>query len=155
MSLATSNPLLQPWTTPYGLPPFEQIRAEHFEPAFDEALKRHRAEIDAIGANPEPATFDNTLAAMDRSGRLLDRVDGLFYNLASSETSPALQSVQLRMAPLLAAHHSAIYMHRALFGRIDALHERREQLGLTPEQKRVLERFHFDFVRTPRGQAAA
>jgi len=147
MSLATSNPLLQPWTTPYGLPPFEQIRAEHFEPAFDEALKRHRAEIDAIGANPEPATFDNTLAAMDRSGRLLDRVDGLFHNLASSETSPALQSVQLRMAPLLAAHHSAIYMHQALFERIDALHERREQLGLTPEQKRVLERFHFDFVR--------
>lgn len=147
MSLATSNPLLQPWNTPYGLPPFEQIRAEHFEPAFDEALKQHRAEIDAIGANPEPASFDNTVAAMDRSGRLIDRIGELFRNLTSSETSPALQAVQLRMAPLLAAHDSAIYMHKALFERIDALHERREQLGIAPEQKRVLERFHFDFVR--------
>jgi peptidyl-dipeptidase Dcp len=147
MSLATSNPLLQPWNTPYGLPPFEQIRAEHFEPAFDEALKQHRAEVDAIGAHPEPATFDNTIAAMDRSGRLLDRVGELFHNLASSETSPALQAVQLRMAPLLAAHQSAVYMHKALFERVDALHERREELGLTAEQKRVLERFHFDFVR--------
>jgi peptidyl-dipeptidase Dcp len=147
MSLATSNPLLQPWDTPYGLPPFEQIRAEHFEAAFDEALKQHRAEIDAIGANAEPATFDNTVAAMDRSGRLFDRVSELFHNLASSETSPALQAVQLHMAPLLAAHHSAIHMHKALFERIDSLHERRGQLGLTPEQKRVLERFHFDFLR--------
>lgn len=147
MTLATSNPLLQPWNTPYGLPPFEQIRAEHFEPAFEEALKQQRAEIDAIGANPEPATFDNTLAALDRSGRLLDRVGELFHNLTSSETSPALQAVQLRMAPLLAAHQSVVYMHKRLFERVDALHERREQLGLTPEQKRVLERFHFDFVR--------
>jgi len=147
MTLATSNPLLQPWNTPYGLPPFEQIRAEHFEPAFDEALKQQRAEIDAIGANPEPPSFDNTIAAMDRSGRLFDRVGELFHNLTSSETSPALQAVQLRMAPLLAAHSSAIHMHKALFERINALHERREQLGLTPEQKRVLERFHFDFVR--------
>ena len=147
MTLATSNPLLQPWNTPFGLPPFEQVRAEHFEPAFDEALKQQRAEVDAIGANPEPATFDNTVAAIDRSGRLLDRVGELFHNLTSSETSPALQAVQRRMAPLLAAHHSAIHMHKALFERVDALHERREQLGLTPEQKRVLERFHFDFVR--------
>ena len=147
MSLAMSNPLLQPWSTPYGLPPFEQVRAEHFEPAFDEALKQHRAEIDAIGANPEPASFDNTVAAMDRSGRLLDRISELFHNLTSSETSPALQAVQRQMAPLLAAHYSAMHMHKALFERIDALHERREQLGLTPEQKRVLERFHFDFVR--------
>jgi len=147
MTLATSNPLLQPWNTPYGLPPFEHVRAEHFEPAFEEALKQQRAEIDAIGANPEPATFDNTLAALDRSGRLLDRVGELFHNLTSSETSPALQTVQLRMAPLLAAHHSAIHMHKALFERIDALYERRERLGLTPEEKRVLERFHFDFVR--------
>jgi peptidyl-dipeptidase Dcp len=147
MSLAMSNPLLQPWNTPYGLPPFEQIRAEHFEPAFDEALKQHRAEIDAIGANPEPASFDNTVAAMDRSGRLLDRISELFHNLTSSETSPALQAVQRQMAPLLAVHYSAMHMHKALFERIDALHGRREQLGLTPEQQRVLERFHFDFVR--------
>ena len=147
MTLATSNPLLQPWNTPYGLPPFETARAEHFEPAFDEALKQHLAEIDAIGADPQPPNFANTVAALDCSGRLLRRIEGLFHNLASSETSPALQAVEMRIAPLLAAHGSAVSMHRPLFARIDALHRERESLALTAEQKRVLERFHFDFVR--------
>jgi peptidyl-dipeptidase Dcp len=141
------NPLLQHWDTLHELPPFARVRAEHFEPAFDEALKQHRAEIDAIGRNPEPPGFENTIAAFDRSGRLLERVNDLFRNLASSETSPALQAVQRRMAPLLAAHSSAIHMHSALFERIAALHERRDALDLTPEQRRVLERFHVDFVR--------
>ena len=142
-----NNPLLQPWNTPHELPPFAQVRAEHFEPAFDEALKQHRAEVDTIGGNPEPPSFDNTIAALDRSGRLLDRVSELFHNLASSETSPALQAVQRRMAPRLAAHFSAVSMHRAVFERIGALHARRDELDLTPEQCRALERFHFDFVR--------
>jgi len=142
-----NNPLLQPWNTPHELPPFAQVRAEHFEPAFDEALKQHRAEVDTIGGNPEPPSFDNTIAALDRSGRLLDRVSELFHNLASSETSPALQAVQRRMAPRLAAHFSAVSMHRAVFERIGALHARRDELDLTPEQRRALERFHFDFVR--------
>ena len=88
MPIATSNPLLQPWDTPFGLPPFEAVRAEHFEPAFDEALKRHRAEVDAIGADPQPPSFENTIAALDRCGRLLERLESLFYNLTASETSP-------------------------------------------------------------------
>ena len=142
-----NNPLLQPWNTPHELPPFAQVRAEHFEPAFDEALKQHRAEVDTIGGNPEPPSFDNTIAALDRSGRLLDRVSELFHNLASSETSLALQAVQRRMAPRLAAHFSAVSMHRAVFERIGALHARRDELDFTPEQRRALERFHFDFVR--------
>lgn len=147
MPLATSNPLLQPWNTPYGLPPFEAVQAEHFEPAFDLALTQHLAEIEAIGADPHPPNFENTIAAMDRSARLLRRIEGLFYNLTSSETSPALQAVERCMAPRLAAHGSAISMNRALFARVDALHAQRDTLALTPEQKRVLERFHFDFVR--------
>ena len=147
MPLATSNPLLQPWNTPYGLPPFEAVQAEHFEPAFELAMRQHLAEIDAIGNAPEPPSFDNTIAALDCSGRLLDRIESLFHNLGSSETSPALQAAQLRLAPVLAAHDSAIFMHRALFARIDALHEQRATLALMPEQRRVLERFHFDFVR--------
>ena len=96
MTLATSNPLLQPWNTPYGLPPFVDIAPAHFKPAFDQALKEQLAEVDAIGASPQPPSFDNTLAAFDRSGRLLARLDGLFYNLTSSETSPALQAVERR-----------------------------------------------------------
>jgi peptidyl-dipeptidase Dcp len=147
MSSATSNPLLQPWDAPHGLPPFEATRAEHFEPAFAAALKQHLAEIDAIGTGAAPPSFENTVAALDRSGRLLHRIENMFYNLTSSETSPALQAVEMRMAPLLAAHNSAVSMHRGLFARIDALHAKREALALTPEQKRVLERFHFDFVR--------
>lgn len=147
MSPATSNPLLQPWDTPFGLPPFDQIRAEHFPPAFEAARAAHLAEIDAIAAQPEPPTFENTVAALDRSGRLYYRVEGVFHNLASSETSPALQQVERELAPQLAAHQSAIYMHRGLFERIDALHARRDELGLSAEQRRLLERFHFDFVR--------
>ena len=147
MSLATSNPLLQSWDTPYGLPPFAEIRPEHFRPAFDVALAEHRADIDRIAAQAEPPTFDNTVAALDRAGRLYVRLEALFYNLASSETSPALQSVERELAAPLAAHANAIYMHAGLFRRLDTLHAARAGLGLSPEQLRLLERFHLDFVR--------
>lgn len=147
MTDATSNPLLAPWETPYGLPPFASVRAEHFAPAFEVALQQQRAEVDAIAANPAPPDFENTVAAFDRCGRLYWRLEGLFYNLTSSETSPALQQVEREMAPKIAAHTNAIYMHRGLFARLDALHAARETLALTPEQRRLLERFHFDFVR--------
>ncbi len=147
MPIATSNPLLQTWNNAYGLPPFADVKPELFEPAFAAAIEEHGAEVDAIGCNPQPPNFENTVAALDRSGRLLDRIESLFHNLTSSETSPALQLVQMRMAPLLAAHSSAVSMHAALFERIDALHEERAILGLSPEQRRVLERFHADFVR--------
>ncbi len=147
MSLATSNPLVQPWNTPHGLPPFADIRAEHFKPAFDVALAQHLADIEAIAASPEPPTFDNTVAALDRSGRLLARTEALFYNLTASETSPALQAVEREMAAPLAAHASAVYMNARLFQRVDTLHAARATLGLTAEQTRLLERFHLDFVR--------
>ena len=147
MNAETMNPLLGPWNTPFGLPPFEAVRAEHFAPAFQVAMAQHQGEVDAIGLCSEAPTFDNTIAALDRSGRLLDRTESLFYNLAASATSPALQAVQREMAPLLAAHESAVSMHRPLFERIDALHEQRGSLALDAEQRRVLERIHFDFVR--------
>ena len=128
------NPLLQPWTAPFGLPPFSQIRAEHFAPAFEQAMRVNLDEIDAIGHAQEPPSFDNTVAALDRAGRLLGRVGGVFYNLTSSETSPELQAVERDMAPVLAAHDSKVYMHGALFERIDALHRDRSGLGLSGEQ---------------------
>ena len=141
------NPLLDPWNTPYGLPPFDAIRAEHFGPAFEQACASHRAEIDRIGADPRPADFDNTVAAFDRSGRDLQRIEGVFYNLASSETSPALQAVERELAPLLAAHTNAIFMHRELFARLDAVHAQRAELAPTPEALRLIERVHLDFGR--------
>jgi len=142
-----TNPLLVPWTGPFGLPPFAEVRAEHFAPAFAEAMRAHLAEIDAIAGEPAAPTFANTIAAFDRSGRLLARVGALFHNLASSETSPALQAVQREMAPLLAAHDSRVHTHAQLFARIDKVHTAREQSALDGEQRRALERFHLDFVR--------
>jgi len=144
--MSTENPLLIEWKTPYGLPPFAAVRAEHFEPAFDAALREHHAEVARIAANPAAPTFDNTIAAFDASGRLLARIGHLFHNLCSSETSPALQAVERTMAPRLAAHHSAIYLNERLFGRIDALHAGRDALGLSAEARRLLERVHLDFV---------
>ncbi|MBL0727446.1 M3 family metallopeptidase [Piscinibacter sp. HJYY11] len=143
----TSNPLVQPWTTPYELPPFADVRAEHFKPAFEAAMAEQRAEIDAIAANATAPSFDNTIAALDRSGRLLARVESLFHNLGASETSPELQAVEREMAVPLAAHGSAIYMNARLFKRVDALHAERDQLGLSAEQRRLIERVHLDFVR--------
>ena len=148
MLQATRNPLLQPWDSPYGLPPFEAIQTEHFEPAFEVALKAHLAEIDAIGEATAAPNFDNTIAALDRCGLLLGRIRSLFQNLTSSATSPALQAVQRRMAPVLADHNSAVFMHAALFARIEALHAQRDAVALTPEQRRLIERFHTDFVRS-------
>jgi peptidyl-dipeptidase Dcp len=147
MTPATSNPLLATWNTPYGLPPFDRAAPEYFKPAFERALAEQRAEIDAIGHATDAPSFENTVAAFDRSGRLLARLDGLFYNLTSSETSPALQAVERELAPVMAAHNSAIYMHAGLFQRVDALHAKRDALGLSPEQQRLLERVHLDFVR--------
>jgi peptidyl-dipeptidase Dcp len=142
-----ANPLLQPWTAPFGLPPFADLRPEHFEPAFQAAMQESREELRRIADDPAPPSFDNTLAAFDRSGRLLDRIASVFYNLTSSHTNPALQAVQRAMAGPLAAHHSAVYMDDTMFARIDALHRERDALGLNAEQLRLLERVHLDFIR--------
>lgn len=142
-----SNPLLSAWTGAYGLPPFDAIRAEHVEPAFDAALAAHRAELDAITANPAAPDFDNTLAALDRAGRALTALEHLFSTLSASASSPELQAVQRRMAAPLAAHTNAIYLNAALFERVERLHEQRASLGLPPESLRLLERVHLDFVR--------
>jgi peptidyl-dipeptidase Dcp len=144
----TSNPLLDDWDAPYGLPPFDAIRAEHFAPALKVAMQAHRDELDAIVAEPDAPSFDNTVAAFDRCARLLGRIEAVFYNLTASQTSPALQAVQRELAAPLSAHYSAVYMHAALFARVDALHARRDELPLTPEQRRLLERTHLDFVRS-------
>lgn len=143
-----TNPLLQDWIGPYGLPPFGATEAGHFLPAFQVALSSHLAEIEAIATNPEPASFANTLQALDESGRQRSRIELLFHNLTASETSPALQVVEREIAPLQAAHDNAIYLNADLFRRIDALFARRNALGLDPQQLRLLERVHLDFVRS-------
>jgi peptidyl-dipeptidase Dcp len=143
--LSNENPLLREWTGPYGLPPFRDIKPEHFEPAFEVAMREQMAEIEAIANQGSPPTFANTVEAFDRSGRLFTRIGMLFGNLTNSDTNPALQAVQRTMAPRFAAHENGIYLHAGLFHRIAALHERRESLGLDDEDLRLLERTHLDF----------
>ncbi len=142
-----SNPLLQTWNTPFGTPPFDQIHTEDFEPAFATAMERNLAEVDAITAITDAPTFDNTIAALEKSGNDLARVSRVFSALTSSATSDELRAIQSRMAPRLAAHSSTITLNAELFARIDDLVSRQATLGLDAEQARVLERTHTRFVR--------
>lgn len=152
MSSETSaNPLLAPWDTPFGSPPWQRIAVEHFRPAFNAALAEHIREIEAIAGDPAEPGFDNTVAALERSGRVLRRVAAAFFNLTSAHSSDDLESVERDVAPLLARHHNAIQQNPALFRRVDALFARRSELGLTPEQDRVLERYHLGFTRSGAG----
>ncbi|GGP28190.1 M3 family metallopeptidase [Silvimonas amylolytica] len=143
-----SNPLLQDWATPHQLPPFDLVRAEHFAPAFESLFAEHLAEIDAIAANSAAPDFANTAAAFDAAGARLTRVQLLFENLTLSESTAQLQAVELDMAPKLAAHTSRVGMHEGFFARLDTLYQQRQQLELTEEERRLLDRLHTDFVRT-------
>ena len=146
------NPLLEPWTAPFEAPPFDLVEPRHFPRAFDEALAQARAEIDAVAADPEPPTFANTIEALERGGRGLDNVASVFFNLAGAHTNDELQAIERDIAPVLARHRSDTYLNEALFKRIDALEADKDRLGLSPEQKRVLERYHLDFTRAGAGQ---
>jgi len=143
------NPLLETaWDTPYGLPPFSRVRPEHFAPAFDQAFARHLSELDAIAGATAPATFENTIAAFERSGALLVRTSHVFWNLTGANTSPELQAAERELAPKFAAHRAAIYMNTALFARIDSVWEARDAQGLDAEQERVAELIRKDFIRS-------
>jgi len=139
------NPLLAAWDTPYGLPPFERTRAEHFVSAMEVAMAAHRAELDAIARSTEAPSFENVVVAFEGAGRTLERITLLYENLTASETSPALQEAERAIAPRLAAHHAAIATDAALFARIEAVHARRHALDLGGEALRLIERIHLDF----------
>jgi peptidyl-dipeptidase Dcp len=143
----SSNPLLAPWTGPFGLPHFAEILVAHFRPAFERALTENRGEIDRIANNSAAPDFENTIAALERSGRLLRDVGAAFWNLSATDTNPALQEIEREMSGVLARHDSEITMNAALFARIDALYERRDSLTLSAEQARVLELTHKNFIR--------
>src|SRR4051812_12531989 len=153
--MSQNNPLLAEWSAPFGVPPLDAIEAEHFPPAFEQALAAHRQEIGAVAGSPAEPDFDNTVAALERSGRLLTRVSNVFYVLAGAHTSDAIQAIERDMAPKLARHWNEIHLNEALFARIDSLHRRAGTLGLSPEQARVLERYHALFRRAGAGLAAA
>lgn len=142
-----TNPLLGPCAPDGALPPFEAIRPEHFPPALAQAMAEQMAELDAIAGQPEPPTFANTVAALDRSGARLYALDALLGNLGASASSPELQTVQRDLAGPMAAHESAVKMHAGVFRRLDALFGQRHALGLASDELRLLERLHLDCVR--------
>src|ERR1700734_3078908 len=142
-----ANPLLKPWTAPFEAPPFDRFEPQYFRPAFDAALRQARAEIDAVVANSEPPTFANTIGALERSGRSLDRVASVFFNLVGAHTNDELQAIEREIAPVLARHRSETYLNEALFKRVDALKADAAKLALSAEQARVLDRYHLDFTR--------
>ena len=144
----TDNPFFEAWTTPFGLPPFDRIRPEHFPPAFDKAMAEHSAEIAAITGSAAAPTFTNTIEALERSGRWLDRVSRVFFNLDSSNTNESLEAISRDYAPKLAQHQMQIALNEGLFGRIAELYARRETLGLDADQLRLLERYHLRLVRS-------
>ena len=142
-----TNALLAPWTTAFALPPFDLIRDEDFAPAFEAGLAEARAAIAAIADNPAPVTFANTIDALELAEATLDRVAGVFFNIAGSDSTPAREALQRDLAPKLSAFSSEITNNRALFGRIDALWQARGTLGLTEEQQRVLMLYRRMFIR--------
>ncbi len=146
--LMTDNPFFETWTTPFGLPPFDRIRPDHFPPAFDRGMAENLAEIEAITGNPEPPTFANTIEAMERAGRLLDRVANVFFNLNSSHSSDELEAIARDYAPKFAQHSMRIALDPALFARVADLHDRRQTLDLATDQRRLLERQYLGFVRS-------
>ena len=144
----SENPFFETWTTPFGLPPFDRIRPEHFPPAFDRAMATHGAEIAAVTGSAVAPTFANTIEALERSGRLLDRVSRVFSNLDSSNANAALEAIARDYAPKLAQHQTKILLDEGLFARIADLHARRDTLGLAADQLRLLERHHLRLVRS-------
>ncbi len=144
---AAPNPLLQAWRGPFGLPPFDRIEAHHFEPALKAAFAAHRREIQAIAKNTARPTFANTILALEKSGRDLERVARVFSNLEATDSTDELAAVAREMSPRFAAHESAILLDQRLFKRIDDLYARRHMMKLDAEALRLLERTHLRFVR--------
>lgn len=146
-----ATPFDAPFTLPHGLPPFAEIRAEHFLPAFRAAMAAHRAEVDAVTRDPAPPTFANTLDALERSGRMLDRVASVFFNLTASDTTPQLDAIEAEVAPMLAAHRDAIVLDPAVYARLRAVWDGAPDPAWTPEQVRLLDRYRKDFDRAGAG----
>ncbi|AWG01282.1 M3 family peptidase [Clavibacter michiganensis subsp. insidiosus] len=141
-----ANPFLEPSSLPSGMPPFADIREEHFRPAFEAGIAEHLAEVRAIAESTEPPTFENTLVALERSGRILDRVGHVFFTLTSSDSSPFTRELEAEIAPELAAHEDAIRLDSALYARIRAVHDARHESGLDAESVYLVERYLAEFT---------
>lgn len=146
-TLQQQNPFFSEYDTPHGVPPFDEIRIEHYKPAFEEGMKQQLAAIDGIANNPEPATFENTVVALEGSGDLLTKVGGVFRGLNSANTNEEMQALAKEMAPLQSKHRDMIRFNEELFARVEKVYEQRESLDLELEQHTLLEDYYKYFVR--------
>jgi len=145
--LPANNPFANASTLPFQAPPFDRIRASDYQPAIEEGMRQQIAEIEAIANQTSEPTFDNTIVPMERSGALLTRSSKVFFALTSANTDSTLQRIQEQEAPKLAAHSDAIFLNDKLFQRVKSIYDKRESLGLTPEQKFLVEQYRRNFVR--------
>ncbi|MCI6212261.1 M3 family metallopeptidase [Bacteroides heparinolyticus] len=143
-----NNPFLSEFQTPNGVPPFDKIKLEHYEPAFQKGMEEQNTNIQAIIDNTETPSFENVIAALDNSSPTLDRVGGVFHNLTEAETTDELTALSIKLAPVLAEHEDNISLNQELFKKIDAVYRQKESLGLTREQERLLEKTYKGFVRS-------
>ncbi len=141
------NPFFKEWTTPFGVPPFDEIKVEHYVPAVKEGITQREAEIDAIVANTAEPTFENTIFELDKSGELLTKINGVFGPLNSANTNEEMQAAAREISPLQTAHRDNISMNPELFKKIKAIYDKRESLGMDAEQLRVTEKYYQDFER--------
>ncbi len=142
------NPLLAEWNTPFGIPPFEQVKLEHFMPAYVEAMAKHNAEVDSIINNADAPTFENTIVAFDNSGALLDKISPVFSSLSSVNSSQEVMSLAKELSPLTSKHFNEINLNPALFQRVKTVFEKRDSLGLDEEQMRLLTEMYKGFERS-------
>ena len=147
MSCNMENPLLTESTCPYGAPQFDKIKNEHYVPAFKAGIEEAKAEIDAIVANPEAPDFENTIEALEYSGRTLDRVSGIFYNLMEADTDDEMQAIAEEISPLMTEYSMYVSLNKPLFERIREVYLKKDSLGLDKEQMRLLEETYESFAR--------
>jgi len=146
-TVLAGNPLLETYKTPHQTIPFNEIKTEHYLPAFEEAMKQHNKEVDLIINNVEAPSFENTIVALERSGTLLSKVSSPFYNLLSSETNDDMQAIAEKISPLTTEHSNAIRLNEKLFARVKAVYEQKDKLKLTAEQKMLLKETYEGFTK--------
>lgn len=146
-----SNPFLSEFQTEHGVPPFDQIKLEHYEPAFLKGIEEQNQNIKAIVENQEAPTFENTIVAFDNSSPILNRVSLIFYNMTDAETTDSLTALSIKLAPVLSEHGDNILLNADLFKRINVVYQQMDSLQLNTEQKRLLDKVYKDFVRSGAG----
>ncbi len=146
--MQADNPFYQEWATPHGVPPFEQIKDEHYMQAFEDGMAQQLKEVETIANNSEAPTFENTIEAFEKSGDLLSKVSNVFFNLTSAHTNDSLQGISRVINPELSAHSDNIFLNTAFYTRVKTLYEQREPLDLTIEQNKLLEDYHTGFIRS-------